>query len=344
MEEGGCSGVPIPEHCRMVVFRRVVSLFLLCSTLLVVAQDPQKVKVGLGYLPDVQFAPFYLAVVEGLYAAQGLEVEFQHGFVTELYPLLSTGRLDFVVGDAEDVIALRAQSEQAAPFQYIMAMYQKVPNVLFSLEDANIINIQDLKGKTLGIPGLFGTSYTSLQAVLKAANLDESDLTIEQIGFTQIEALLAGRVDVAMGFINNEPIILENQGSSVNLIDASSYNLSAGNGIITTDKMLENKDLVESFLLASQQALELTKNQPELAFEASKEYVENLGEDRMAVLLTSTTLYTSDFSNTLGIGFSDPKGWEDTLELLKETGRVETSLPATAFYTNDYLSLGVGIE
>ncbi len=344
MKEGGCSGAPMPEQCFMVVFRRVVSVLFLCSLLLVGAQETQKLRVGLGYLPDVQFAPFYLAVAEGLYAAQGLEVEFQHGFVTELYPLLSTGRLDFVVGDAEDVIALRAQNEQAAPFQYIMAMYQKVPNVLFSLADVKITSIEDLKGKTLGIPGLFGTSYTSLQAVLKAAGLEEDDLRIEQIGFTQVEAVLAGRVDVAMGFINNEPIILESQGISANIIDASSFNLSAGNGIITTDKMLENNSLVESFLLASQQALELTLNQPELAFEASKQYVENLSDDRMAVLLSSTKLYTSDFSNTLGIGFSDPKGWEDTLELLKQTGRVETALPANAFYSNDFLTLGVGTD
>jgi NitT/TauT family transport system substrate-binding protein len=98
----------------------------------------EKVRVGLGYLPDVQFAPFYVGVVEKLYEAQGLEVEFQHGFVTELYPLLAQGQLDFVVGDAEDVIALRAQEENAVDFKYLMAMYQQVPTALFSLKEENI--------------------------------------------------------------------------------------------------------------------------------------------------------------------------------------------------------------
>ena len=35
-------------------------------------------KVGLGYIPSVQFAPFYLAQQSGAYAAAGLDVELQN--------------------------------------------------------------------------------------------------------------------------------------------------------------------------------------------------------------------------------------------------------------------------
>jgi NitT/TauT family transport system substrate-binding protein len=304
----------------------------------------EKVRVGLGYIPHEQFAPFYVGVVEKLYEAQGLEVEFQHGFVTELYPLLAQGQLDFVVGDAEDVIILRSQEENALPFKYLMAMYQRVPVALFSLKDKSIGNLSDLKGKTLGIPGLFGSSYTSLQATLQAAGLSEQDLNIEQIGFTQLEAVLSGRVDVAMGFINNEPIVLKNQGVNVNVIPAGDYNPSAGNGIITTDSMLENQDLVRRFLKATQEAMLLTIQEPEKAFEASKVYVQNLSEDRLEVLLTSIPLYTSEVTKEHGIGYTDPEGWQKTLELLISTGRVQTDLPAEVFYSNDYLTTGIGAE
>ena len=103
-----------------------LSLFLLTFS-----ANAQSVRVGLGYLPDVQFAPFYTAAVEGFYEEQGLEVEFQHGFVSELYPLLAQGRLDFVVGDAEDVISLRAQDPDNTRFVYLMALFQRVPSALF---------------------------------------------------------------------------------------------------------------------------------------------------------------------------------------------------------------------
>lgn len=298
----------------------------------------QKVRVGLGYLPDVQFAPFYGGVTEGIYAKRGLEVEFQHGFSSELYPLLAQGKLDFVVADAEDVIALRAQG---TPLKYVLALYQSVPNALFSRQEKNIKSVRDLKGKTIGMPGLFGTSYTSLQAMLRAAGLKESEVKIEQIGFTQAEAIVGNRVDVAMGFINNEPIVLEARGIKLNVIPAGPYNLSPGVGIISTDKVLENADLVKKFVQASQEAMALTLREPRKAFEAAKKYVQNLGQDRYKVLETSLRLYQSSYSRQNGLGFSNPKGWESSLALLKQTKRVKTDLPATAFYSNDFLQKGL---
>ena len=331
-----------PKHVVMVFRRLSVFTLLILGVLLGSSASAQSVRVGLGYLPDVQFAPFYLAEVEGFYEEQGLEVEFQHGFVTELYPLLAQGKLEFVVGDAEDVIALRTQDEQGAPFKYVMALYQQVPNVLFAKADAGIESPQDLAGKTLGMPGLFGTSYTSLQAVLEAAGLQESDLSIEQIGFSQVEAVLSDRVDVAMGFVNNEPVILRQQGVDVSVLSAGEYNPSAGNGVITTEEVLRDEDLVRRFLAATQAAMVQTLENPETAFEASKAFIDNLGDERLEVLMTSLPLYTSSYSDASGIGFTDPAGWAATLELLKRTGRVNTELSAATFFSNAYLEPGVG--
>jgi len=314
-----------------------IILTLITLSLISFSLAQTTVKVGLGYLPDVQFAPFYLAEVEGLYAEQGLEVEFQHGFASELYPLLSQGKLDFVVADAEDVISLRSQDEEGAAFKYILALYQTVPNALFSLEDAGISSLADLKGKTLGMPGMFGTSLTSLQAMMQAEGLSEDDFTIEQIGFTQLEAVLSKRVDVAMGFINNEPVVLTEQGVAINVIPAGETNPSPGNGVITSDAVLENNILVQSFLNATQNAMRMTIDQPELAFESAKTYVENLTEDRMQVLKSSIALYESETTSTMGLGVTPISAWEETLELMKSTGRVETELSADAFFDYSFL-------
>ncbi len=320
----------------------ILPLLLLATT--ACAQSTDTVRVGLGYLPDVQFAPFYTAAAEGFYKEQGLEVEFQHGFVSELYPLLAQGRLDFVVGDAEDVISLRAQDPDNTRFVYLMALFQRVPSALFSLPDANITEIEDLAGKTVGLPGLFGSSYTSFQGVLQAADLTEDDLSVEQIGFTQLEAILGGRVDVAMGFINNEPLVLAQRGVEVNVIPAGDYNPAPGAGVVTTEAVLENEDLVRRFLSASQEALALTLEEPERAFEASRGYVENLDEDRLAVLEATLPLFTSAYSEANGVGFTNPARWDDALTFLQEVGRVETDLSADTFFSNEYLDPAVNVE
>ena len=49
---------------------------------------PRTVTIGLGYVPNVQFTPFYVADKLGYYAAEGVQVKFQHGYVSELMPLL----------------------------------------------------------------------------------------------------------------------------------------------------------------------------------------------------------------------------------------------------------------
>jgi NitT/TauT family transport system substrate-binding protein len=314
------------------------TIFSVALILLLSWAYAEKVRVGLGYIPDVQFAPFYAGVVEGIYGKKNLEVEFQHGFSSELYPLLAQGKLDFVVADAEDVIALRSQDLKAAPFKYVLALYQAVPNVMFSKAEKGIRSVRDLKGKTIGIPGLFGTSYTSLQAMLRVAGLKESDVKIQQIGFTQAEAILANRVDVAVGFINNEPLVLGAQGIKLNLIPAGPYNKSPGNGVIASEKTLENADLSKRFVGATQEAMALTIKQPRKAFEAAKKYVQNLDEARYKVLEASLKLYQSDYSRKQGLGFSNPAAWESSLQLLKLSRRVNTPLPATEFYSNAFLT------
>ena len=49
------------------------------------------VNIGLGYNPDVQFTPFYVADKLGYFKAEGLKVNYQHGYVNQLMPLLIQG-------------------------------------------------------------------------------------------------------------------------------------------------------------------------------------------------------------------------------------------------------------
>ncbi len=296
------------------------------------------VRVGLGYIPDVQFAPFYAAVEAGYYKAKGLNVTFQHGFTSELYPLLASGKLDFVVGDAEDVILLRSKDPKNTPFKYVMAMYQVTPNALMSKREKNIKRFIDIKGKKIGIPGKFGSSWTSLQAMLAGANLKESDITIVEVGFNQLEALTADRVDAVLGFVNNEAVVAEAKGLKLNILVAALVNKSPSNGVIALDKTLTNEPLVKGFLDSSQRGIKLTIDNTKQAFEYAKKYVPNMTADRLKVLEKSAKLYQSNFSKATSIGYSNPNNWEYAIALLKSVGRIETALPRSELYTNKYLT------
>ncbi|MFN3266835.1 MAG: ABC transporter substrate-binding protein [Deinococcales bacterium] len=306
----------------------------------------QTVRIGLGYIPDVQFAPFYTAQEAGLYRNKGLNVTFQHGFTSELYPLLVAGKLDFVVGDAEDVILLRAKDPKAAPLKYVMALYQATPNAILSKRESNIRKFADLKGKRIGVPGKFGSSWTSLQAVLAGANLTEKDVTILETGWTQLEALTANRVDAVMGYINNEAIVAESRGIKLNILVAALVNKSPSNGVIMVDGAIAS-NIARSFLEASQLGMKSTIENSKQAFEYAKKYVPNMTADRQKVLDASIKFYQSNFSKAKGqgLGFSNPNNWEYAFSLFKSLGRIDkaTKYKRSDFMTNALLTQNIQV-
>ena len=86
---------------------------------------PTKLVVGLGYIPSVQFAQFYLAQQNGYYADAGLDVEFQNKIDPDLIPLVGQGAIDVGIGDGTSVIPAVSQG---IPVEYVATIYGKFPN------------------------------------------------------------------------------------------------------------------------------------------------------------------------------------------------------------------------
>src|SRR5579883_2304441 len=65
------------------------------------------VSIGLGYIPDIQFAPFYVAQSKGYYRAAGLNVTFHHGIVNDLIGSMVAGKSDFVFAGGDEMLVAR---------------------------------------------------------------------------------------------------------------------------------------------------------------------------------------------------------------------------------------------
>ena len=294
-------------------------------------------RLPMGFIPNVQYAPFYVAVERGYYADEGLEIEFDYSFETNGVKLVGAGELPFALVSGEQVLLARAQG---LPVVYVMAWFQDFPIAIAAPEASGIRAPEDLVGKRIGIPLLEGASYIGFRALLHAAGMQEQDIVLDTIGFNQVETLVAGQEEAVVVYANNEPLQLEARGHPVNLIRVADYVSLASNGLLTNEATLsENPELVRRMVRATLRGIEDTIADPTAAFEICKIYVEGLDQLSAADQALQRRILDAsiEFWKTDRPGYSDPQAWLNMQELLLGMGLLAEPLDLAAAFSNEYL-------
>ncbi len=292
------------------------------------------IRLPLGYIPNVQFAPLYDAVDKGYFAQEGIEIEFDYSMETDAVALVGANQLQFAVVSGDQVLLARAQG---LPVVYVLGWFQDYPVSVVSKTGQGILKPADLKGKRIGLPGLYGASYIGLRALLSAGGLKESDVTLDSIGYNQVESLVSGQDQAVVVYTNNEPIQLRSQGYQIDEIQVKDYSHLVSNGLITNE-MTENQnpDLIRRMNQAFIKGIADTIADPEAAYQICLKYVQGLDKADQAVqkqvLLTSV-----EFWKTPQLGYSDPAAWQNTEQVLLDIGFLTQPLDVSQVFSNAYL-------
>ncbi len=293
----------------------------------------------LGYRPDVQFAPFYVAQQEGYFADAGLNVTIEHRQAPDVQRLVASGEAEFGVADATDVMIARTSG---LTIRYISTLYQAFPVALIGEEGAVPAEPADLEGMTIGTPGRFGSSWHALLAILASGGLGEDDVTIREYPqFNQVDGLVNGDVQLVTGFRNNDTLRVEDRGLAAGMLTIDEIAPLPGPGVIAGDALIdEDPELVRAFARAVAAAQAAVIEDPDLGFAAAEEAVPTIAEDpdlARAVLDATVELWE-------GSGFDEGRIaealWTDGYTRMAGLGLIVGSVPLEVMIAPEILSGG----
>ena len=322
-------------------FRKVVLIMLGLALVLSGCGSPNveedaltRIRLPMGYIPNIQYAPFYVAVEKGYFKEAGIEIEFDYSFETKGVDLVAAGELPFAVVSGEQVLLARAQG---LPVTYVTAWYQQYPVALIAKSELGIVVPQDLRGRKIALPGLFGANYIGLRALLNAGELTEADVTLDVVGFNQVELMASHQQDIIVGYAANEPLQLKAQGIAVTELRVADYAQLAANGLLASEKVIaEDPDLVRAFVGAFLKGLQDTLDNPDEAFELSKAHIPNFADldadVQRAVLETSLEQWQAE-----RLGYSDPQAWDNMQDVLLEMGLLTAEQDMSKAFTNEFV-------
>ena len=132
---------------KALIFLMSISFTLLSGCGFLALNSPEEEKaitLNLGYIPNIQFAPFYVAIENGYFAEVGLDITLSYGSETDSVALIGSGEQTFAIVSGEQVLLSRAQG---LPVVYVMTWYEDCPVGVVSFTYHASLVPQDLAGK-----------------------------------------------------------------------------------------------------------------------------------------------------------------------------------------------------
>jgi NitT/TauT family transport system substrate-binding protein len=242
---------------------------------------PEPQTLFLTFVPNIQFAPFYVAAEKGYFAEEGIAIAFEHGDEPLGVDLVAAGARDFAIISGEQVIAARANDR---PVVFVYEWFQQYPIGVAVTAESGIRSVEDLAGARVGIPGRFGASYSGLLALLSANGMREGDIQLEEIGFNAPEVVCIGAIDAAVVYVNNEPLQIAERAaagdcaaSGVSVFPVAAAADMVSNGLITSEAAIaERPEQVAAMVRAVDRGLRDAIANPAEAYLLSLAHVETL--------------------------------------------------------------------
>lgn len=312
----------------------LMALAIGCGT----ARDPGPVKVSLAldWFPNSNHAGIFVAVKEGYFAAEGLDVRvYTPADPSTVLQTVGAGRDDFGISYQPDVLQARSEN---IPVVAVLGIVQHPLNSVMTLESSGLTRPGALKGKKVGHPNI-ASNRAMLATMLEHDGIGIADVQLVDVGFDLVPALLSGRVDAVVGaYWTHESILMELEGHSVNIMRMEEWGVPDFYELVlvTSEETLsERKDVAERFTRAFRKGFETALANPQGSIDALIELnPDSVNEplERAGVELLKP-LWQAEAPR---FGYQDTARWQGFGDWMKGQGFVRETLDITKAFTNQF--------
>ncbi|WP_395516796.1 ABC transporter substrate-binding protein [Pseudorhizobium flavum] len=290
-------------------------------------------------------AGFLLAADKGYFKEEGLDVTIDTGNGSvEAIPRVATGTYQMGFGDINSLIKF-LDEDPSQKVKAVMMVYERPTFAVVGRKSLGVTeDPKSLEGKKLGAPPPDG-AFAQWKAFTQAAGIDESNITIESIGFPVREPMLAkGDVDAVFGFAFSVILNLKAQGIGDDdiatiLMAENGLNLYGNAILVNTDFAAENPEAVKGFLRALAKGFADAVANPEEGVAAVLERNETLNTDieverlNMANAMNIKTPYVVEN----GFGDVDMERLGASIETLKVSMGLKGNVKADQVFDPSFL-------
>ena len=208
--------------------------------------------------PTVTFLPAEVARQRGFMREQNLDIKFLLTRSEVDRAALASGNVDYTLRAGSSFVS----AARGLPIKIVLLGTMRPFWGLVVRPEVK--SVSELKGKSLGVPGLLGSQQISAKFILKHYGLDpDRDVVYRVVDTgTRIAAMLSGTIDSSM-MDYGEAFRAKKAGLKLLVNAADLHGLIAGGLAVNLKKLKEQPDQVRRMLKAMAQALRYIQENPE---------------------------------------------------------------------------------
>ena len=179
---------------------RTTAAVLLAGLLIAGPARAEKLTILLDWFLNPDHGPLVVALEQGFFAAEGLEVELiEPADPNDPPKLVAAGKAPVAISYQPQ---LHIQAAAGLPLARIGTLVATPLSTVLVLDESPVRSIADLKGRKVGY-SVGGFEDAVLGAMLEKAGLGLDEVTLVNVNFSLSPSLLSGQVDAVIGAYRN---------------------------------------------------------------------------------------------------------------------------------------------